>query len=65
MTQLAQSFGLDLAYTLTSDAEFLADLFQSAGASVLKTKTQFKNSRYWGIATFLVQQCTPPPNRFR
>ena len=40
MTQLSQRLSLDLTNTLTCNVKFLADLFQRAASSVVKTEAQ-------------------------
>ena len=44
MTELAKSLCFYLAYTLTGNVEYLADLLKGAGTAVLKTKTQSEHS---------------------
>ena len=46
MAQFAQRLCLDLANTLTRDAEALSDLLKSTGASVLETEAQTQHLRF-------------------
>ena len=43
VAELAQGLGFDLADALTGDVEFLAHLFQGAGAAVLDAEAQLEH----------------------
>jgi hypothetical protein len=48
MTKLSECFSFDLSYTLTGNIKLLTNLFECAGATVLKTETELNNLLFSG-----------------